>query len=56
MSRGITHCAACQKKAYASQSLAIKYALRYSRKRGVPLRVYRNPACGCIHLTSKEKR
>lgn len=48
-------CATCKKKAYPNERTAIRFALRYSYKRGVPLRVYRAP-CGSLHLTSKEKK
>lgn len=48
-------CALHNKKAYPSNKAAIGAALRYSRKRGTALRVYRDPSCGCIHLTSKRK-
>lgn len=42
------------KKCYPTQRAAISAALRYSRKRGVALRVYPQAGCG-FHLTSKRK-
>lgn len=49
-------CAKCKKKAYPNERIAIRFALRYSYRRAVPLRVYHNPACGAWHLTHKEKK
>lgn len=47
-------CEAHGKKIYPSSGAAISAALRYSRKRGTPLRYYYQPGCG-FHLTSKKK-
>lgn len=56
MTPGITHCDQCNKKAYPSHAAAIRFALRYSKRSGKGLRVYREPRCGHIHLTSKASR
>ena len=47
-------CEAHGKKIYPSSRAAISAALRYSRRRGTPLRVYFQSGCG-FHLTSKKK-
>ena len=39
-----------------SQSSAINAAIRYSRKRGTPLRTYKCPECSAFHLTKKPLR
>lgn len=49
-------CAMHGKKIYPTRNAAIRAALRYSRSRGTALRVYADPACGSVHLTSKVKR
>lgn len=49
-------CPRHQKKSYPTRTAAIRAALRYSKARGTALRVYVDPACGRIHLTSKVKR
>lgn len=41
------------KRAYSSEDAAIHAALKYSGKRGTPLRVYHHKECGHWHLTSK---
>lgn len=52
----LTHCQVCGKKAYPDQRTAIRFALRYSMRRGTPLRVYREPKCGHLHLTSRPSK
>lgn len=46
-------CATCGKKSYPSQERAISVALRCSRLRGTPLRIYRCPRHESWHLTSR---
>lgn len=55
MNPQIKQCAKHGKKGYTTQRMAIKYALRYSKMRATPLRVYRDNSCGCWHLTSKPR-
>lgn len=48
-------CSLHEKDKHPSSLSAIKAALRCSRKRGTPLRVYYDKSCGSWHLTSKTK-
>lgn len=47
-------CPKCLKDAHPTQTSAIRSAIRSSKRRGTPLRVYRAP-CGHFALTKKPK-
>ena len=51
----MTKCPRHQKNVYPSYSAALRSALRATRKRGTPLRIYFDSQCGSYHLTSRKK-
>ena len=43
------------KNAYPSYSVALRSALRATKRRGTPLRIYFDSQCGSFHITKREK-
>ena len=52
----LAKCPVQDKDCYPTARMAIKVALKRSRRSGTPLRYYFHRACGSFHLTKTERR